>query len=65
MHTYYALLDALSGDQPVTLTIDEGTFTTTAEDALAVLDDLAPGEVFHVAAANARTSSSLERGFNA
>ena len=50
MHAYYALLDALSADQPVTLTLDGGTFTTTAGDALAVLDDLAPGELFHVEA---------------
>lgn len=50
MHAYYALLGALRADQPVTLTLDEGTFTTTAEDALAVLDELAPGEVFHVEA---------------
>lgn len=47
MHTYYALLDALTADQPVTLTIDAGTFITAAEDALAVLDALAPGEYFH------------------
>ena len=53
MHPYYALLDALSADQPVTLTIDDGTFTTTADDALAVLDALAPGELFHVEVSNA------------
>ena len=49
MHAYYALLGALSGDHAVTLTIDAGTFVTTAGDALAVLDALAPGEYFHVA----------------
>lgn len=65
MHAYYTLLGALRADQPVTLTTDDGTFPTTAEDALAVLDALAPGEVFHVEVSNARTSSSLERGFNA
>ena len=48
MHAYYALLGSLSADQPVTLTIDEGTLHTTAEDALAVLDTLAPGAHFHV-----------------
>ena len=53
MHAYYALLDALTAEHPVTLTIDAGTLHTTAEDALAVLDELAPGEVFHVEAADA------------
>ena len=53
MHAYYALLDATKADQPVTLTLDAGTFTTTAGDALAVLDELAPGELFHVAVTNA------------
>lgn len=65
MHAYYALLAALTADQPVTVHLDAGTFITTAEDALAVLDALAPGELFHVEVTNARTSSSLERGFNA
>ena len=53
MHAYYDLLDALTADLPVTLTLDGGTFQTTAEDALAVLDALAPGELFHVAVSNA------------
>ena len=53
MHAYYALLGPLRADQPVTLTTDAGTFDTTAEDALAVLDALAPGELFHVAVSNA------------
>lgn len=48
MHPYYALLAALRPDQPVTLTIDAGTFNTTAGDALAVLNELAPGELFGV-----------------
>lgn len=49
MHAYYALLDAMSPYQIVTLTLDGGSFTTTAGDALAVLDELAPGEYFHAA----------------
>ena len=49
MHAYYALLGALSGDHAVTLTLDAGTFITPAEDALAVLDALTQGELFHVA----------------
>lgn len=53
MHAYYALLAALSADQPVTLTLDADTFVTSAEDALAVLNALAPGEVFHVEVTNA------------
>lgn len=53
MHPYYTLLAALRADQPVTLTIDAGSFKTSAEDALAVLDELAPGEYFHAAVANA------------
>lgn len=48
MHDYYALLAALSADQPVTVHLDADTFVTSAEDALAVLNALAPGEVFHV-----------------
>lgn len=48
MHDYYALLGALRADQPMTLTTDDGTLHTSAEDALVVLDALAPGEVFHV-----------------
>lgn len=53
MHAYYALLAPLRADQPVTLTIDAGTFNTTAEDALAVLDAIAPGELFDVEVTNA------------
>lgn len=53
MHAYYALLAALTADQPVILTIDDGTFITAAEDALAVLNALAPGDVFHVGVTNA------------
>ena len=53
MHVYYALLAALTADQLVTLTLDAGTFITSAEDALAVLDALAQGELFHVVVSNA------------
>lgn len=53
MHAYYALLGSLSPYQIVTLTLDAGTFVTSAKDALAVLDDLAPGEYFHGAVGNA------------
>lgn len=53
MHAYYALLASLTAEHVVTLTTDDGTLHTTAEDALAVLDALAPGELFHVAVTNA------------
>lgn len=48
MRETYSALAAVDPGHAVTMTIDEGTFTTTAEDALATLDALAPGETFHL-----------------